>query len=175
MRPFNPYPGSKIAPASGSPPGQPARGSKIAPASTDRGVASVQAPQTTPGRADDRVSIYTYITKIQTTGDGTPILYNGDSLWRRITVTLETAGPVAVGQSADIFPVLSGKGQLLATGVPTSFNIAKGDRLYVVATSVNRVKVVSEALPWLELITGLIGQVVTAVGGAIGSAFGKIA
>lgn len=172
MNPFNPYPrGSKIAPSS-----QPAaapRGSKIAPASTNRTIATAPAPQATPGKADDRILIYTFLTKITT--DKAAVLYNGDSIWRKLTLTLETAGPVAVGQLADITPVLSGKGQLLTTGTPTTFNIAKGDRLYVASTSVNRISVVSEALPWMENITGIITSILGQLGGTLGGILSKIA
>ena len=55
-------------------------------------------------------------------------------------LTLENAGPVAVGTMSAITPVLSGKGELLETDVPRTFYIAKGTRLYIAATGVNRVK-----------------------------------
>ena len=87
------------------------------------------------------------------------MLYNGDRMWARVILTLETAGPVAVGQSSQLQPVLSGKGQLLETGVPTPFTIAKGNRLYIAATGVNRVKVVVEPFPWLEQLTGLLNVI----------------
>ncbi len=89
-------------------------------------------------------------------GQDTDIIYNGDMMWAQIILTLETAGPVAVGNSSQIVPVLSGKGQLLETGEPTSFFIAKGTRLYIASTSINRVKRVFQPIPWLENITGLI-------------------
>lgn len=122
----------------------------------DRTKPAVPQPSVELGKGDKRTQITTYFTKAGVTP--TPILYNGDRMWAKVTLTLETAGPVAVGNMAEITPVLSGRGQLLATNVPTPFTIAKGTRLYIASTSVNRVKVLVEPLPWLEQITALVGQ-----------------
>ncbi len=127
--------------------------SKVAPVSLDPTIAQVQAPATTTGQAENRIEVSTYLTK----AGGTFVLYNGDRMWAKVTLTLRTAGPVAVGQAANIVPVLSGRGQLLQTGVPTVFNVAKGNRLYIAATGVNPVAMVVEPYPWLETITGLAG------------------
>lgn len=127
--------------------------SKIGPvAPPNPYVATAPKPQEEQGRAEVRTYVQTYFTKIAET----QILYNGDRQWAKITLTLETAGPVAVGTAQKISPVLSGKGILLATNEPITITVAKGTRLYVVSTSVNRVKVMVEALPWLEQITGLL-------------------
>lgn len=134
--------------------------SKIGPVSTDRNVAQVVLPSSETSTVDGRTLIQTYFTQVPNVGDATPILYNGDRLWARITLTLETAGPVVVGTQSNIAPVLSGKGQLLETDVPAVFDIMKGTRLYILATGVNRIKFVTAPLPWLEMITGLIGQLV---------------
>jgi hypothetical protein len=131
----------------------PSRAGKIAPVSLDPSVAQVRAPAATTGDAENRNEISTYLTK----AGGTQILYNADRMWAKVTLTLKTAGPVAVGQHASLTPVLSGRGQLLQTGVPTPFNVAKGHRLYIAATSVNPVSVLVEAYPWLETLTGLAG------------------
>lgn len=120
----------------------------------DRGVASANAPSDGPGNS--RTQISTYFTKAPQIGEPTPVLYPGDRLWARVTLTLETAGPVAVGTMSQISPVLSGRGELLETDVPMYFDIAKGTKLYIAATGVNRVKFKVEAFPWLEQITGLI-------------------
>lgn len=149
-------------------------GSKIGPVSLDRNVAQGDQPASTPGDSDNRTFIDTFFTKVPVAGEGTQIVYNGDRIWARVTLTLETAGPVAVGNQAGIAPVLSGKGQLLETDVPVTFNIAKGTRLYVAAAGINRVKRVIEPIPWLETITGLVGGVLTAVGGVIASARSRI-
>ncbi len=139
--------------------------SKISAVSLNRNMAQSIAPAAVPGRGQDRVSAYTFFTSAPIPGQQTTILYNGDRLWTQVTMTLETAGPVAIGQQADLEPVLGGKGQLLATGVPTTLNVAKGDRIYIVASGVNRVKVKIEAYPWLESITGMVARVAALLGG----------
>lgn len=126
--------------------------SKIPAVSLDPTIASVQAPAVTTGGAQNRLEMSTYLT----VAGGTKVLYNGDRMWAKVTLTLRTAGPVAVGQNAQLTPVLSGKGQLLQTGVPTEFQVAKGNKLYVAATGVNPISVLIEAQPWLETITGLL-------------------
>jgi hypothetical protein len=80
-----------------------------------------------------------------------------------VILTLETAGPVAVSTKQQILPVLSGKGQLLETGVPLRFELAKGNRLWVATTSLNRIKVTVQPLPWLEQLAGLLGLIVQGV------------
>lgn len=145
--------------------GQRVGANKIAPVSMNRSVAQSPQPADVIGHGQHRTQISTYFTKAPTVGQSPEILYNGDRMWARLTLTLETAGPVAVGQSSSITPVLSGKGQLLETGVPTQFDIAKGTTLYIAATGINRVKVVVAAIPWLETITGLVGSVLAALRG----------
>ena len=142
-----------------SPPAPPASATgKIGPVSTDRTVASVTAPQAQTGAGDNRTQIYTYLTKLPENGQAA-VLYNGDRLWAKITLTLQTAGPVSVGQQQGIVPVLGGQGALLTTGQPYEVVIAKGSRLYVAANGLNRIAVKVEPLPWLEQITALIGRV----------------
>jgi len=129
--------------------------------------AVAQAPEPSPevGAGNNRLQIFTYFTKATVPGQQPAILYNGDRLWTRLTLTLETAGPVAIGQSSQINPVLSGKGELLATGVPTPITLAKGNMIYIASTSVNRVKVQIEPLPWLEQITATLRQLVSRIAG----------
>jgi len=110
------------------------------------------------GPGDNRTQIYTYLTKLPTDG-ASDILYNGDRLWAKITLTLQTAGPVAVGQQSNLRPVLGGQGTLLTPGVPYVVTIGKGTRLYIAANTVNRVAVQVEPFPWLENITGLAGRI----------------
>ena len=131
----------------------------------DRTVASANAPTATLEAGQKRSQITTYFTKPVQIGIPTAILFNGERLWTRVVLTLETAGPVAVGNMSGITPVLSGKGQLLPIGVPMPFTLAKGTRLYIASTSVNRVKVLIEPVPWLEQITGLLIQMVGRLGG----------
>jgi hypothetical protein len=106
-----------------------------------------------PMGVDRGTQAYTYITKaVLPLSESTPILYNGDRLWAKITLLLETAGPVVVGTRADLGPVTSGKGRQLLTGVPMEFTIGKGERLYILATAVNLVGVTVEPYAWLEQI-----------------------
>lgn len=99
----------------------------------DRSVADAPPIASQQGQAQDKTDIKTYLTD----PDGVSrIIYNGDRLWAKVVLWLETAGPVAVGNMANITPVLSGKGELLETGEPMEFIIAKGTRLYIASTSI---------------------------------------
>ena len=124
----------------GVPPGQGA---------TDRTKAS-SPPTSTP---DTTTDAFTYFTQAS---NDTQVLYTADRAWVRITLFLETAGPVAVGTKSSLQPVLAGTGVLLPTGQAFSMYLAKGNKLYVASTSVNRVKVVVEPLPWLQSILNSI-------------------
>lgn len=126
----------------------------------ERTVADSPGPQAIQGRGESRSFIDTYFTK----AINTDIIYNGDRQWARVTLMLETAGPVSVGTMQSLRPVLSGKGQLLTTNVPVTFTIGKGVRLYVAANGVNRIKRSVEPVPWLEQITGLITGVLDRLG-----------
>lgn len=124
----------------------------VAASSSGSAVATPQQPPQPQEGVDRSTDAFTYITRVPGINDPTPILYNGDRPWAKVTLLLETAGPVVVGTKADLAPVLSGKGTLLVTNVPSEFTIAKGSRLYVLATAVNRIGVKIEPLPWLEEI-----------------------
>lgn len=136
------------------PPTRPGQG-KIPEFSLDRHVAQAPTPADTPGAGENRISITTFFTQVVPVGSPAQLIYNADRMWAKVTLTLRTAGPVAVGQLDQLGPVGSGKGQELQTDVPLSFTIAKGNPLYVVASSVNSISVVIEPYPWLETITGL--------------------
>lgn len=131
---------------------------------TDRNIAKGEAVEVRPGGGETRTQASTYFTKAQQVGQDVPILYNGDRTWVQLTLILQTAGPVAVGTSSNIVPVLSGKGVLLTTNVPFQITIAKGSRLYIASTGVNRVLVLLEPLPWLEQIAANLSQVRVASG-----------
>lgn len=136
-------------------------------------IAQVATPSDTPpspqlSRANYSSNIYTYFTRV---GPSPKPLYNGDLDWVQITLNLETAGAVVVGNAANLMPVLSGKGELLQTNVPRTFNLARGTRLYVAATAINRVGVKIEQFPWqqqqlgaLEALAGLLHPVASALG-----------
>lgn len=127
---------------------------------TNRNVGSVQAPSPTIAGAELHTEIYTYFAKPPIDGK-TNILYNGDRQYAQVILTLETAGPVAVSTKQNILPTLSGKGALLETNVPLSFFVAKGNRLYVATSSINRIKVTVQPVPWLEQLAGLLGGILT--------------
>lgn len=126
--------------------------------STDRNVGSVVAPSPTIAGAELATEVYTFFAKASTDGQP-PVIYNGDRQYAQVILTLETAGPVAVSNKQQIYPVLSGKGQLLETGVPLTFYVAKGNRLWVATSSLNRIKVTVEPIPWLEQFAGLLGLI----------------
>jgi hypothetical protein len=120
----------------------------------DRNIATQPAPAVTQGQADSRASAYTYITKV----GGTHELYSGQRQWVRLTLCLETAGPVAVGMNSKLTPINSGNNILLETEKDRTFTIAKGTKVYITSTAVSRVKVSIEPVPWLEQITGILGS-----------------
>jgi hypothetical protein len=93
--------------------------------------------------------IYTYFTNATGLSE---LLYSAEG-WVRVGVRLETAGPVVVGTRDSVTPVLSGKGILLpSSGDTVTFTLPKGNRLFIAAESINRVKFVVEPIPWLEQI-----------------------
>lgn len=94
-----------------------------------------------------QTEIYTYFTK----AGETKMLYAAPK-WVNIRLTLETAGPVAVSNKAQVTPVLAGKGILLPTGEEVKFTVGKGTRIFIAAEAVNRVKVIIEPIPYLEEI-----------------------
>lgn len=137
---------------------QPAQLGKLGPTAgaTNRTVGSVQAPSATIAGAELATEIYTFFAKPSANGQ-LPVLYNGDRQYAQVILTLETAGPVAVSTKQNILPVLGGTGALLDTNVPMTFTLSKGNRLWVATTSLNRIKVVIQPLPWLEQLAGLLG------------------
>lgn len=72
--------------------------------------------------------------------------------WVRIKLSLETAGPVAVGPRADLAPLLSGQGILLDTDETYETYVPKGTRFYYIAETVNRLQITVEPVPWMEQI-----------------------
>lgn len=131
--------------------------SKIGRTSTNRTIGSAPSPSSTIAAAELKTEIYTYFARPPQNGQ-CAVLYNADRLQAKVTLQLETSGPVAVGTKQNILPVRSGKGTLLETGEPTFFYLAKGERLYVAATSINRIKVTIEPIPWAEQIVGLLSK-----------------
>jgi hypothetical protein len=115
-----------------------------------KAVATKDLPGAQPSVLPDNVQqtdIYTYFTVA-----GETKLLTSASRWTFVRLFLETAGPVAVGTRHIITPVLSGKGVLLPTGSELSFTLAPGNRLYIAAESVNRVKTILEPFAYLDQI-----------------------
>lgn len=121
---------------------------KDAPTEYKRGMTTgpSDVPAIRPGVGQDRTQIYTYFT----IPDGeTHLVYSAES-WVRIRLTLETGGPVSMGTQQSISPVLSGRGILLLVNDEIDFVIANGNRVYMVADTVDRVKFIVEPIPWLQ-------------------------
>lgn len=135
------------------------------PARPNPTVASPEPIAAGGGQEDRATEIFTYNTIVGFDKTGTPILYNGDRNWTEVTLILDTAGPVVVGNRAEITPIFSGKGFPLTTGEPVTFTIAKGTRLYIFSSAVNRVKVQLAPVPWLErqsaLLSGILAELQT--------------
>jgi hypothetical protein len=137
--------------------------SKLGPnVSTNQTQGSVQAPSPSFAGAELNAEVYTYFAKPSLDGTAA-ILYNGDRQYAQVVLTLETAGPVIVGTKQQLYPVTSGKGARLETGVPTKFTISKTNRLWVATGSLNRISVTIQPVPWLEQITGLLASIVGSI------------
>ncbi len=138
--------------------------SKIGPMPAAPGGA-VQAPQPATSFADgaNQIQLSTYTTQAVS---GTQTLYNADRQWARVTLTLTTAGPVQVGEKQDLGTVTAGQGISLQTGVPVVLDVARGNRLFVLSSAVNRITVVVAPYPWLEVITGSVMRLVSRIVGS---------
>lgn len=117
----------------------------------------------TPTLQTYRTDISTYFTVPSPTSQ---MVYTAET-WVTVKLTLETAGPVAVGTNAQIAPVLSGKGRLLDTGVEYTFHLARGSSLYIAAEAVNRVSFTVEPIPWAEQIAAEISAVARVVSATV--------
>lgn len=116
------------------------------------------------GQGESSTEATTVITQVGPNVDGrSPTLYNGDRRWVKVTMTLQTAGQVVWGVRSELGPLTSGNGTELVTNVPTTVTIAKGTRIYYLASAVNRVVVQIEPLPWLEDILAGIRHLIKSV------------
>ena len=113
--------------------------------------------------ATGRSEVSTYFTQV----GGNQLLYQAEG-WVRLRLLLETAGPVAVGTRDDILPVLSGKGALLSRDVEMVFPLTKGQRIYITATAVNRVRRIIEPVPYAEQALHLTGKIASLIGSFVG-------
>lgn len=117
----------------------------------------------------NHTEIYTLFTIV-----GQQLFYSAEN-WVWVTLTLETAGPVAVSTRADVLPVLSGKGMILATNIPARFLLPKGDRLTIAANAVNRVNVQIEPYPFYDGIIQGMGTIVDAIRALVPSLASQLA
>jgi hypothetical protein len=90
----------------------------------------------------------TKIYTIFTDDSGITRLLFSPPTWCRVRITLETAGPVAVGTSQDLGAVLSGQGVQLTTDIELTWDLDREDRLFWVAESINRVKFSIESIAY---------------------------
>lgn len=96
---------------------------------------------------DNRADFYTFFT----VAGGTKLLLSVPQ-WTKITLRLETAGPVAVGTREQLDPVASGKGRLLPTDEDVVMMLGPNTRFFYAATGLQRVAIHVEAVPWLQAI-----------------------
>ena len=120
---------------------------------TEASVAAKVAPPVAKGGTE----MYTYFTKV----GGDNLFYQADS-WVYLSLTLLDAGPVAVGSRENIAPVLSGKGGLLVQNEPFRFSVRAGQRVYITANTISRVRILIEPPPFggqiIELLSSILGK-----------------
>jgi hypothetical protein len=107
-----------------------------------------------PPVAQGRSEISTYFT---TPGQNS-LLYQAES-WVYLNLTLIDAGPVAVGTREDLAPVLSGKGGLLVQNETFRFPVRAGQRVFLTANTVSRVRMSIEPAPYGEQILSLLASI----------------
>lgn len=105
--------------------------------------------------------IYTYFT----IPDGVTKLLFSANFWCTAKLTLETAGPVSAGTREEQVPVLSGNGILLTTDLEEEWVLAKGNRIFIAAESIQRVKFVLEPMPTGDILDQIIAD--RAAGGTL--------
>ena len=129
-----------------------------------RAIPTINTPQPDQAAGNYNTTLSTVFTK----AGAITLLYSAERAWMRLTITLETAGPVEVSSVSNFKPFLSGKAQALQTGVPLIYDCAKGSRVWVGAGTVERLKLTVQPLPWLEQITGAAGAIMAALMGRKG-------
>ncbi len=106
-----------------------------------------------------KTRMYTYFTS----ATETKLLYSAEG-WVKARLILETAGPVAVGMDQNITPVLSGKGILLPINVEVEFYLSKGDRIFIAAEAINRVRFIIEPTPYSNALGSIEGALAAIAG-----------
>ncbi len=100
--------------------------------------------------------MHTETFTVRTEPDGrSRLLYSAES-WMRIRLALETSGAVAVSTREDLAPLASGKGVTITANRSLELVLPRGDRLFVVAETDERLAVVVEPIPWLAQIADIL-------------------
>ncbi len=100
--------------------------------------------------------MHTEMFTVRTEPDGqSRLLYSAES-WVRLRLALETAGVVAVSTREDLAPLRSGKGVTISGSRPLELVLPRGDRLFVVADTDERLAVIVEPIPWLAQIADIL-------------------
>lgn len=113
------------------------------------------APAPTAVTPASKTRMFTYFT----VAGETKLLYSAET-WVKARLVLENAGPVAVGTDQNLTPVLSGKGVLLPTNIEIEFYLSRGDRIFIAAEAINRVRFIVEPVPYLGSIQSALDAIV---------------
>ncbi len=98
----------------------------------------------------------TYLTKTEGTYQLVP---NTSQNWLQVTLRLQTAGVVVIGQNANLQPTTSGQGRVLPVGEDITFTLPPLTTLYIASNTVNRVAVMITPFPWLSQILAAVSAV----------------
>ena len=111
--------------------------------------------------------MHTEMFTVATEPDGrSRLLYSAES-WVRLRLALETGGVVAVSTREDLAPLASGKGVTLSKQHTLELVLPRGDRLFVIAESDERLAVVVEPIPWLAQIADILEAGFTGLASAL--------
>lgn len=115
----------------------------------------------------------TQVSTLITEAGKTQNFFNA-TFWCRAKLLLETAGPVSVGLSESLGSALSGRGILLPSGGPEiEIELQNGDRLYYVATAINRVKLIIEPV-FLQEATSILNTTTAGIVPGLAGVFGSV-
>lgn len=106
-----------------------------------------------------QTELFTFFTQA---GGRTQVLYSVQNEWKQITVELETAGPVVIGNQEVLHPLASGRGVQLPQGERVPFFVPPLQKIYIASDTTNRIKVIVNAIPWLAEILAQLGGVPSA-------------
>lgn len=100
--------------------------------------------------------MHTEMFTVTTEPDGqSRLLYSAES-WVRLRLAVETDGLVAVSTREDLAPLASGKGVTISEERALEVVLPRGDRLFVVADTDERLAVIVEPIPWLAQIADIL-------------------